>query len=160
MDYRAAYIDTDGRTSIVIPAPKSRLPGESELDHIMRVAEKAAPLGVTLSIITTADLPAKRHFRNAWSIDHGTRKIGVAMTKARDIHRDNIRRARALKLEALDFEYLLADEQGNMLRKAAITAQKQSLRDLPADPAIENALTPDALMAVWPTSLLGTTPYT
>ena len=42
----------------------------------------------------------------------------------------------------------------NSAKMDEIEAQKQSLRDATADPAIEAAQTPEALKAVWPSVLL------
>lgn len=79
--------------------------------------------------------------------------ITIDMHRARDIHRDRIRAARATALAALDVAYQRADEQGDAAAKAAIAAQKQALRDAPADPRIDAASTVEALGAVWPAGL-------
>jgi hypothetical protein len=50
-----------------------------------------------------------------------------------------------------------AQEQG--ADTTTIVAQKQELRDAPADPAIDAATTPAELKAVW-NPLLGASPYT
>ncbi|MEJ0012348.1 MAG: hypothetical protein WDM94_06895 [Bauldia sp.] len=72
------------------------------------------------------------------------------MDKARAIHCDRMRAARAPRLAALDIAYQRADESGDAAAKAAVAARKQALRDVTADPAIAAAETPDALKAVWP----------
>jgi hypothetical protein len=95
-----------------------------------------------------------RTFRNAWKDDGGS-KPGHDMAKAREIHRDRLRLLRAPLLDALDTEYLKADESGNQQDKKRIAARKQALRDVTADPAIEAAATPDELKAVLPEALRG-----
>ena len=76
--------------------------------------------------------------------------ITVNMPKARDIQRDKMRIARKPKLEALDVDFQRAIENDDATEKASIVAQKQALRDVTQDPAIEAATTPDELKAVWP----------
>lgn len=81
--------------------------------------------------------------------------ITIDMAKARDIHRDRMRQARTPKLAALDVAFQRAHEMSN--DTAAIVAQKQALRDVTADPAIEAAQTPDELKMVWPEILVEAT---
>ena len=83
--------------------------------------------------------------------------FGVDMAKAREIHKNNIRRAREPKLAELDVEFQKALETG--ASTTDIVAKKQALRDAPADSGITNATTTDELKAQWNTSILGTSPY-
>lgn len=85
--------------------------------------------------------------------------ININMDKARDIHRDRIRKARQPLLETADIAYMRALESGDDLAKAQAVAVKQLLRDAPAAPAIDAAASPDELKAVWNESLLGEPPY-
>jgi hypothetical protein len=58
----------------------------------------------------------------------------------------NLRAARKSRLETLDIEALVAvTEGGNQATLARIAQEKQVLRDVPADPRIESAKTPDEL---------------
>lgn len=84
-------------------------------------------------------IPADRTFRGAWTASGSS--VSVDMGKARDIHRNRMREARAPKLTALDIE---------QLRGRDVEAAKQVLRDVTSDPAIDSASTPEALKAVWP----------
>lgn len=83
--------------------------------------------------------------------------INVNMTKARDIHRDRVRAARNPKLAEKDIEFQRALETS--ADTTAIVADKQALRDAPADAAIDAATTPEELKAAWNTTLLGDSPY-
>lgn len=74
--------------------------------------------------------------------------ITIDMTKARNIHRDRMRAARAPKLAALDVAFQRALETGG--DTVSIVAQKQALRNVTANPEIEAAQTPDDLKKVWP----------
>ena len=83
--------------------------------------------------------------------------FGVDMAKAREIHKDKIRLARAPKLAELDVEFQKALEAGSSTTD--IVAKKQALRDAPADSGIAAANSADALKAKWKTDILGTSPY-
>ena len=83
--------------------------------------------------------------------------FGIDMAKAREIHKTNIRTARAPKLAELDVEFQKALETG--ASTTDIVAKKQALRDAPADSGIASASTADELKAQWKTDILGTSPY-
>ena len=83
--------------------------------------------------------------------------FGIDMAKAREIHKTNIRTARAPKLAELDIEFQKALETG--ASTTDIVAKKQELRDAPADSGIAAASDADALKSQWKTDILGTSPY-
>ena len=83
--------------------------------------------------------------------------FGIDMAKAREIHKNNIREARAPKLAELDVEFQKAQETS--ADTSTIVAKKQALRDAPADSGIASASTADELKAQWKTDILGTSPY-
>ncbi len=83
--------------------------------------------------------------------------FGIDMAKAREIHKTNIRTARAPKLAELDIEFQKALETG--ASTTDIVAKKQALRDAPADSGIAAASDADTLKAQWKTDILGTSPY-
>jgi len=83
--------------------------------------------------------------------------FGIDMAKAREIHKNNIRFARAPKLAELDIEFQKALETG--ASTTDIVAKKQALRDAPADSGIAAASDTDALKAQWKTDILGASPY-
>ena len=83
--------------------------------------------------------------------------FGIDMAKAREIHKTNIRIARAPKLAELDIEFQKALETG--ASTTDIVAKKQALRDAPADSGIAAASDTDALKAQWKTDILGASPY-
>lgn len=99
-------------------------------------------------IIDHAELPGEEDYlRPAWR-DTGT-AIEVDMTgKAQAVHRDHLRLLRKPALAALDMEYMRALEMGDALKCAEISAEKQALRDWPADPRIEACTSPDDLKAL------------
>jgi Zn-dependent protease with chaperone function len=83
--------------------------------------------------------------------------IGLDLSKAKDIHRDNIRAARLPLLQAKDLEFQRAQETS--ADTAAIVTAKQALRDAPAAAAIDAASTADELKEAWDINLLGDSPY-
>ena len=56
-------------------------------------------------------VPSDRTFRGAWQFNGDV--VEVDMTKAREIHKDNLRAERAPRLEALDVDYMKALEAGS-----------------------------------------------
>ncbi len=83
--------------------------------------------------------------------------IKTDMAKAKEIHKTNIRNARAPKLAELDVEFQKALETG--ASTTDIVAKKQALRDAPADSSIDVAINESELKSQWNTSILGTSPY-
>ena len=96
-------------------------------------------------------VPTDRTFRGAWQYNGNA--VEIDMSKARDIHKDNLRAERAPRLEALDVDYMKALEAGS--GADAIAAKKKTLRDVTADSKIAAAKTPDELKALDLATLLG-----
>lgn len=124
---------------------------ETEDEFVARILAKDVPDDASqVRTVDESSIPADRTFRDAWSHD-----LRVDMEKAREIHRDRMRAARAPLLQMLDVEYQRADEVGDPVRKRKVTHRKQLLRDVTADPRIAAAETPSQLKAVWPAALTG-----
>lgn len=83
--------------------------------------------------------------------------IKIDISKAKEIHKNNIRVAREPKLAALDVEFQRALETN--ADTTEIIAKKKALRDAPANSAIESAKTDSELKETWDTDVLGTSPY-
>lgn len=94
--------------------------------------------------VEATDIPQDRSFRNAWTMTGG--KIVHDMPKARAILRDRLRAERAPLLAALDVESIRAGEVPVPLDE--IIARKQALRDAPANPAIDLAMTVEELKSL------------
>ena len=101
---------------------------------------------------STATVPANRDFRGAWSLS-GT-VISEDLAKAKDIFADKVREARTPLLEALDTDFMKAQETS--ADTTAIVASKQALRDAPT--AGDSATTIAELKAAWPAAC-GDSPY-
>tara|TARA_R100000353_G_scaffold6695_1_gene8732 strand:+ start:339 stop:602 length:264 start_codon:yes stop_codon:yes gene_type:complete len=83
--------------------------------------------------------------------------FGINMDKAKEIHKNKIRKARAPKLAELDVEFQKALETS--ADTTSIVSKKKALRDAPANAAIDAAKTEAELKATWDTAVLGTSPY-
>jgi len=101
---------------------------------------------------STATVPANRDFRGAWTLSGSV--ISEDLTKAKEIFADKVREARKPLLEALDTDFMKAQETG--ADTTQIVADKQALRDAPT--AGDSATTIAELKAAWP-SCCGDSPY-
>lgn len=143
MNKRIIYTNAEGGVSILVPVANCGL----TLDEIIK---KDVPAGVAYKIVDVSELPTDRTFRNAWTLKD---KLDVDLDKAKEIHKDTLRRLRKPFLEALDVEFTRALEEGDTKKQADVVARKKALRDITADPALVNAKTPDELKRVFPDAL-------
>ena len=137
------YTNSDGTVSIITPAGN------------VSDAIKDVPDGLSYEIVEDSAIPTDRSFRNAWK--QNSKTIETDITKAKEIHKTNIRNAREPKLTELDIEFQKALETSSSTTD--IVSKKQALRDAPADSAIVSASNEAELKAQWNTSILGTSPY-
>ena len=142
------YTADNGNLVLVYPADNCGLTVE-------QIQAKDIPSGKTSYIINKSAVPTDRSFKWAWKFNGSA--IEVDMTKAKEIHKTNIRNARISKLAELDIEFQRALETSSSTTD--IVSKKQALRDAPADSAIAAASNEAELKAQWNTSILGTSPY-
>lgn len=71
--------------------------------------------------------------------------ITVDITKAKDIWKNKIRKAREIALAKLDIDYMKALEQNE--DTTTIIANKNTLRDLPSQ--VDSTTTVDEIKGVW-----------
>lgn len=109
------YPQPNGQVAIVIPT------GD------VNAAIKDVPEGVEYKIVNSVDID--NDYFNAYEFDA---ELGakVNIEKAKDIHLDKFRAARAPKLAKLDVEYMKAVEANDEAKKASVAADKQALRDV------------------------------
>ena len=137
------YTNSDGTVSVIHPTGN------------VNDAIKDVPDGLSYEIVEDSAIPTDRTFRNAWK--QNSKTIETDITKAKEIHKINIRNAREPKLAELDIEFQRALETSSSTTD--IVSKKQALRDAPADSAIAAASNEAELKAQWNTSILGTSPY-
>jgi hypothetical protein len=142
------YTEDNGNLVVVTPADNCNLTVE-------QIQTRDIPSGKTSYIVSKSKVPTDKSFRWAWKLNGSA--IETDMTKAKEIHKTNIRKARISKLAELDVEFQKAQETS--ADTSAIVAKKQALRDAPADSAIASASDAAALKAQWNTTILGNTPY-
>jgi|TARA_B100000282_G_scaffold260986_1_gene209683 hypothetical protein len=156
-------IYNDPETGILVemwPCLHEINPATNKPFTVQEVADKDVPDGVSYSIVEDSSVPTDLSFRDAWKgVGIGTTGATVTedITKAKEIHKTNIRLARASKFTDLDIEYQRAIETS--ADTSAIVAKKQALRDAPAASGITTAANVTDLKTQWDTSILGTSPY-
>ena len=156
-------IYNDPETGILVemwPCLHEINPATNKPFTVQEVADKDVPDGVSYSIVEDSSVPTDLSFRDAWKgVGIGTTGATVTedITKAKEIHKTNIRLARASKFTDLDIEYQRALETS--ADTSTIVAKKQALRDAPAAPGITTAANVTDLKTQWDTSILGTSPY-
>ena len=138
------YTNSDGTVAVIHPT------GD------VNDAIKDVPSGLSYEIVEDSAIPTDRSFRNAWKQNNKT--IETDMTKAKEIHKTNIRTAREPKLVELDIEFQRALETS--ADTSTIVAKKQTLRDAPSASGISTAASEADLKAQWDTTNLGASPYT
>jgi hypothetical protein len=125
---------------------------ETEDEFAARVAAKDVPADTQFVLVDEADIPTDRSYRGAW-VQKGA-KVDHDMSKAREIHKDHLRKLRAPLLGDLDTQYMRADETGDAALKRSIAARKQQLRDVTKDPRIAAAATVEDLKALSPDAII------
>jgi len=97
-------------------------------------------------VATRYDLPMEHpEYFNAWEW-HEQDGIIHNMGKAAEVTKERLRRERAPLLTALDVEHFRADEAGDTVAKAEISARKQALRDVTK--RVHNRLTIEQMKAI------------
>jgi hypothetical protein len=126
------YPQPNGQVAVVIPT------GD------VNDAIKDVPAGVEYKIIESVDID--NDYFNAYEFDA---ELGakVNIDKAKAIHLDKFRNARAPKLSKLDINFMKAVETNDEEKKAEIIAAKQALRDVTLTPLPDDLA---GIKATWP----------
>lgn len=96
---------------------------KDELIIGLELAKKDVPEGVDYKIIDDSEIPLDRTFRDAW-----TYELKEDIPKSKEIWKNKLRAERKPLLEALDVEFIKAQEEKK--NTASIVARKQELRDI------------------------------
>jgi hypothetical protein len=126
------YPQPNGQVAVVIPT------GD------VNDAIKDVPAGVEYKIVESVDID--NDYFNAYEFDA---ELGskVNIEKAKAIHLDKFRAARAPKLAKLDIDFMKAVEANDEEKKAEIIAAKQALRDVTLTPLPDDLA---GIKATWP----------
>lgn len=164
--YRAIYEEQNGTLHIVtLPdLPSSETDDEEKARYEAYATDASSEYNTPVSVVdisVIADVfnnSGGRYFRDAWQYvapqtPEGSAGVEINMDRAKSIIRDHVREIRKPLLEAMDVEFLRAQESGN--NTADIVRRKQELRDLPQATAIDSATTAQNLFNWWPENLLG-----
>lgn len=127
------YSKLDGNISIVTPASiasiEKVLGSLTQQEYEDHVYSRSVPNGaINPRLISLADLPVSREFRNAWCDVTEENRVDISCEKARDLKLEELRTSRNEKLDELDKTYQMMSETGQDL--TAIKAEKQALRDI------------------------------
>lgn len=109
------YPQPNGQVAVVIPT--------GDVNN----AIKDVPEGVEYKIVDSVDID--NDYFNAYEFDAES-GAKVNIEKAKAIHLDKFRAARKPKLDKLDVEYMKAVEANDEVKKEAVAADKQALRDV------------------------------
>ena len=126
------YPQPNGQVAVVIPT------GD------VNDAIKDVPEGVEYKIVESVEID--NDYFNAYEFDA---ELGakVNIEKAKAIHLDKFRSARAPKLAKLDIDFMKAVEANDEVKKAEIIAAKQALRDVTLIPLPDDLA---GIKATWP----------
>ncbi|QIG60177.1 hypothetical protein [Dishui Lake large algae virus 1] len=134
------FANPEDATRVAVMYPTGELPVE---ELLRRHVDTSKPH----LILDSSELPNEDDdFFEAWGIVED--KVVADVSKARELHRKRLRDARIPLLAALDVKFMRAVESGDAAAQASIAAEKQKLRDLPADPRIDAAGTCAELRAL------------
>lgn len=126
------YPQPNGQLAVIIPT------GD------VNDAIKDVPEGVEYKIVESVDID--NDYFNAYEFD-AEAGAKVNINKAKAIHLDKFRAARAAKLAKLDIAFMKAVEANDEARKAAVALEKQALRDV-TKTMLPNSIA--GIKAIWP----------
>ena len=126
------YPQPNGQVAVVIPTG----------DVINAI--KDVPEGVEYKIVNSVDIDNDYFNAYEFNAELGAK---VNIEKAKAIHLDKFRAARAPKLAKLDIDFMKAVEANDEAKKAEIIAAKQALRDVTLTPLPDDLA---GIKATWP----------
>ena len=120
-------------------------------DEIAKWSNEEKDNAILYKELNESDIPEDRYFRDSWV--HSDDRIVIDMPKAVKIHTDRLREIRNEKLKELDILSARASESKDEVKLKFFLDKKQELRDVPTNPDILNAKTPEELKSVMPSVL-------
>ena len=134
----------DNTVSIITPA-------ESTIDSIIDALPADSEHGIAKAqdVIDISD----NDFLEARVFSTKYPYVEVDLTKAKDIWRDKLRKARKPILEQLDVEFMKALESSDSSTIKEIKEKKQELRDITQHSTLKSAKSLDKIKSFWPAIL-------
>jgi len=116
---------------------------------------KTLPAKSVYSIVESEDIVALDHdgFIEARVYSDEYPHVEVDLTRAKNIWKDKIRKARKPILEQLDVQYMRALEDSDASALKSIKAKKQELRDITSHKDLTSAKTLQKIRSFWPSVL-------
>jgi len=130
----------DGGVSVVVP-----------IASISSVMARLPASAINPQIVDDLVVPTDRTFRNAWRQSGAS--INQDMPTCRNLWRDRMRELRKPKLEALDIQWMRAVARNDTVQAVMLEQEREVLRNVTVDPAIDAATTPEQLKVVIPDAL-------
>jgi hypothetical protein len=128
---RILFTNESGGVSIIVPAP-----GVSFEDVL-----KAVPVGTPYEVVDADAIPTDRTFRDAWFHDTTPepQKVGVDLTKAKEIVHGKRREARSAEFAPLDVEATIPSKavQAEAARQAIRDKYSAIQADIDSAPGVE-----------------------
>ena len=112
-----------------------------------RVLE-SLPEDINAFVTDSENLPQDATFFNAWELDG--EEVVVNLTKAKEIWKNKLRRARKPILEKLDVEYIKALENEDSSKAKEIVSLKKKLRDVTVSRELTGAKSIESIKDYWP----------
>jgi len=114
--------------------------------EITRSQEVGGPAAVSYKVVDVNEIPEDRSYRNALSYKNG--KFTHDMNKAKDLHKDKLRRERVRLFDENDIELRDANLESSKDKLKKAIARRNYLRDITKDPRINAAKTVDDLKKI------------
>ena len=160
LNHEPPYNVRVGRPAYNDPSWPADMSDNAKLDAYILQSRMAGVFPEDTDIVITDDslVPSDHDcdnlcvFFDAWVLNE-ERSAVVDMTRARDIQMDKIRVSRDRALEALDIDWMKAQETQDQTEISRVKDAKQRLRDLPQTFSLDSYLTPETLKRAWPEGL-------
>lgn len=140
------FKNLDNTCGIIHPAPEAL-----EVMSIEDIALKDVPSGLSYRICALEDIPTDRYFREAWADDGGV--VNILMSRAKDVHMNNVRNARDKKFIEMGFPYKLDSDLEEAIIPIETRTILQTLRNIPQTLDFSGVSSPEELRGIWPREL-------
>lgn len=127
---RLIYEDEIGYCRIVVAGERFQQQGEGEAQGLARLHAAAIPTVCKFLAVDPHHIPQDLTFRDAWKMGDEKEPIRIAFPKAIEIHRTRLKAAADAKIEQLNRQLEVAEENDNLPEQVAIKSTKKILRTI------------------------------